>query len=437
MPSLKRGATLKTLEGESLQVVDILGEGGQGIIYRVRFRKEYYALKWYKKIESQRFYDNLKENVARGSPAPTFLWPLAVTEKDEKGGFGYVMQVKPDCYKDFSLFILNRVKFSSFAAVINAALQITASFKTLHNKGLSYQDLNDGNFFINPETGDVLIGDNDNVAHDGENLGIQGKPRYVAPEVVMSQHKPDTFSDRFSLAVILFMLLFRNHPLAGVRDQDGDDPDENELNLYCKNPVFIFDPEDESNRPKVGIHVNALKFWPVFPAYIQELFQRAFHKELMRSDGAHREDRIIEREWLKALVRLRRDLFFCANCGNLTFYPKEGEQIVCMNCNKPAEQPAFLDIGGQRIPLQPGLSLYRYDIDATSDFTVENIREEIGLVVQNQKDSRIWGLKNLSNLPWYRRSPGGKEEVRMTGEVIPVIRNNSIKFGTLSEGTIK
>ena len=94
-------------------------------------------------------------------------------------------------------------------------------------------------------------------------------------------------------------------------------------------------------------------------------------------------------------------------------------------------------IGSQRIPLQPGLSIYRYDIDATSDFTVENIREEIGLVVQNQKNSRIWGLKNLSNLPWYRRSPGGKEEVRMTGEVIPVIRNNSIKFGTLSEGTIK
>ena len=183
--------------------------------------------------------------------------------------------------------------------------------------------------------------------------------------------------------------------------------------------------------------MNALKFWPVFPSYIHELFQRAFHKELMRSDGANREDRIIEREWLKALVRLRRDLFFCANCGNLTFYPKEGEQIVCMNCNKPAEQPAFLVIGSQRIPLQPGLSIYRYDIDATSDFTVENIREEIGLVVQNQKDSRIWGLKNLSNLPWYRRSPGGKEEVRMTGEVIPVIRNNSIKFGTLSEGTIK
>ena len=439
MGGLKRGAVLKTLEGESLQVVDVLGEGGQGFIYRIRFRQEYYALKWYKKVESHRFYENLRENVARGSPAATFLWPLAVTERDGKGGFGYVMRAKPDAYKDFSLFILNRAKFSSFSAVVNAALQIAASFKTLHNRGLSYQDLNDGNFFIHPETGDVLICDNDNVAHDGENLGIQGKPRYVAPEVVLGRYKPDTFSDRFSLAVILFLLLFRNHPLAGQRDEDGDDPDANELDLYCRRPVFIFDPEDDSNRPKRGIHVNAPKFWPVFPPYIRELFQRAFHKSLLRSDGENREDRIIEREWLKALVQLRRDMFFCPSCGELTFYPKswEGEEAVCMNCRLPVERPAFLEVRGQRVPLQPGLHLYRCDIDATCDFTVESIREEIGLVVQNQKDSRIWGLKNLSDLPWYRKSPGGKEEVRLKGEVIPVIRNNSIKFGTLSEGTIR
>ena len=52
MPSLRRGATLRTLDGEGLQVVDLLGEGGQGFIYRIRFREEYYALKWYKKIDN-------------------------------------------------------------------------------------------------------------------------------------------------------------------------------------------------------------------------------------------------------------------------------------------------------------------------------------------------------------------------------------------------
>jgi DNA-binding helix-hairpin-helix protein with protein kinase domain len=41
--------------------------------------------------------------------------------------------------------------------MVNAALNITAGFRALHNKGYSYQDLNDGNFFINPQNGNVLI----------------------------------------------------------------------------------------------------------------------------------------------------------------------------------------------------------------------------------------------------------------------------------------
>ena len=75
--------------------------------------------------------------------------------------------------------------------------------------------------------------------------------------------------------------------------------------------------------------------------------------------------------------------------------------------------------------------------ETAENAAVREVKEEIGLVVQNQKDTRIWGLKNLTDMPWYRRSPGGKEEVRMKGEVIPVIRNNSIKFGTLCVGVIK
>ena len=65
------------------------------------------------------------------------------------------------------------------------SLDICCAFRALHLKGLSYQDLNDGNFFINGETGRVLICDNDNVAPDGDNTtGIRGKARYMAPEVV-------------------------------------------------------------------------------------------------------------------------------------------------------------------------------------------------------------------------------------------------------------
>ncbi|MBQ8678513.1 MAG: hypothetical protein IJ530_01995 [Treponema sp.] len=437
MARLKKGNIVKTILGEDIKILEELGEGGQGIVYKVDYQGKKCALKWYKRVESDAFYKNLKRNAEKGAPAPTFIWPLAVTQKDSKGCFGYVMALRPKEYKDFSLFILNRVKFSGFSAVVNAALIITASFKLLHNKGLSYQDLNDGNFFINPADGDVLICDNDNVAPDGDNLGIQGKPRYMAPEVVLLNHKPDTYSDRFSLAVILFLLLFRNHPLAGKRDNDGDEPDKNERNLYCLNPVFIFDPNDDSNRPKPQIHVNAPRFWPVFPSYIQKMFIQAFDKSLMKSDGSNREDRIMEKEWLKVFVKLRETLIVCSHCHEETFYNLKQSSFKCMNCGKEIKKPVVLDIEGREIPLYPSSKIYRYEIDSLADFTIENIKNEIGTVVENKKNPGVWGIRNLSEITWYRHSPGGKEEIRKKDEVVPVIRSNSIKFGTFCEGTIK
>ena len=210
MARLKINSTLKLTTGEEILVNEMLGEGGQGIVYKVIYQQKEFALKWYSKgvgENAERFYENIKRNIEKGSPAPTFLWPIALTEIQEEKYFGYVMGLRSSEYTDFDLFLLNRVQFKTFSAIVNAALQITASFRKLHNLGLSYQDLNDGNFFINPENGDILICDNDNVAPDGWNLGIQGKPKYMAPEVVNATKLPDTFSDRFSLAVILFMLL--------------------------------------------------------------------------------------------------------------------------------------------------------------------------------------------------------------------------------------
>ena len=52
-----------------------------------------------------------------------------------------------------------KVKFVSFDAMLNAAMKICNGFMMLHRFGYSYQDLNDGNFFIDPKTGDVLICD--------------------------------------------------------------------------------------------------------------------------------------------------------------------------------------------------------------------------------------------------------------------------------------
>lgn len=437
MAKLKTGITIKTSEGEDIFVQEQLGEGGQGIVYKVQFRGKPMALKWYSKglgENAEKFYRNLERNVKSGSPAKTFLWPIALTNMDSSTCCGYIMDLRPKEFKDFDMFLLNRVQYKSFSAIVNTALQIVASFRLLHNKGLSYQDLNDGNFFINPENGDVLICDNDNVMAEGENLGIQGKPKYMAPEVVCLNKKPDAFSDRFSLAVILFMLFFKGHPLDGQNDNPATDPAKNEMNLYCKNPVFIFDPKNASNRPDPEIHKNPILFWPYFPSSIRMAFIKAFDKTLMDYDGgAERESRIIEKQWMLELIKLRHQIVTVN--GEETFFDPEDEEHIDMNTDKAFVTPPLLKVGKYSCPLQPGRNLYQYEIEDI-DVTLEELGNSIGEVIANKNNPGIWGLRNTSDKPWTKLTPGGKQEIVEPGKVVPVARGVKITFPSKEVGEI-
>ena len=53
-----------------------------------------------------------------------------------------------------------------------------------------------------PDSGEALICDNDNVAVDKqEQSGVLGTPRFMAPEIVRGEAKPSTQTDLFSLSV--------------------------------------------------------------------------------------------------------------------------------------------------------------------------------------------------------------------------------------------
>ena len=188
---LENGFRVKTLFGGTVKVEKFLAEGGQGGVYIADYNGQKKALKWYKKgslgANPNAFYENIKQNVMRGIPSPEFLWPLDITEWVD-GTFGYIMDLRPEGYYEVTEFMLCHVRFKSYRAIIDAAMKIVSAFRILHNSGYSYQDLNDGNFFINPQNGKVLICDNDNVAPDGTETGIIGKPRYMAPEIVLHKN---------------------------------------------------------------------------------------------------------------------------------------------------------------------------------------------------------------------------------------------------------
>lgn len=427
---LNIGNTVSISTGGVCTILEQLGEGGQGIVYKVHYNNKEYALKWYHKSCKQDFYDNLKRNIDNGAPSSNFLWPLFITEKDNEGCFGYLMELRPSEYKEFSDFLLAKTQFHTVEAMVEAGIKICAGFRRLHNKGYSYQDLNDGNFFINPDTGDVLICDNDNVAPAGINMGILGKCRYMAPEIVRGDKLPDAQSDRFSLAVILFLLFFNNHPLEGR--QIISCPcltEKHEKKFYGTNPLFIYDKKDSSNAPVDGIHVNVINLWHQFPYYVRDTFSEQFSQETMLNSNR----RITEKEWLdKVLLRMRNELIVCPHCHHEIFSDTENSSFICGDCGKTIKHLPIICSGDYKITACNEKKVYQY-ITNHNELKLNNIT---GICVESQKTPGLFGLRNLTSDTWLLTTKSGKTRPISQDEVAPLLTGNTLSFGNGTDAHI-
>lgn len=132
----------------------------------------------------------------------------------------------------------------------------------------------------------------------------------------------------------------------------------------------------------------------------------------MDCTGLNREDRVMEKEWLKALFKLKETLVRCPYCKDETFFNLKQSKCDCINCDKEISRSKFvpyLALKNKCIPLQKGTVIYRDEIDDGIDYTIESVEEKVCEVVENKKQKGVWGLKNLSNFTWYRHTPAGKE----------------------------
>lgn len=422
------GDIVKSDIGMPIKIVKFLAAGGQGEVYEVEYAGKKKALKWYTKAgrSPQSFYENLKNSVNKGSPDKIFLWPEAITEEPNnfvnisgKNSFGYVMDLRPEGYYELSKIIASeKVNFASYKAIAEAAIKITYAFRVLHSIGYSYQDLNDGNFFINTKTGDVLICDNDNVAPNGTHTGIIGKPRYMAPEIVTGNGKvmPDTWTDRFSLSVILFILIFTSHPLEGKKWLVPCLTDMISRELYGSNPVFVLDDKDTSNRPVKGIHENLQTTWPYMPDYLKDAFRSAFCYDALHNP----QRRMTEGDWLEVLTRFRSDIIVCP-CGN-SIILKNTDVAVCETCGKKYQIPHELKLPKYSVAIIKGTRIYRCQLGMCN---IANALDPVGFVVANDQNKLY--LKNMTSNTWSAVTPSGKVNQVAPGGSVPFVSGIEIK----------
>lgn len=444
MIELKIGEQVEMEYGGSATVKKILGSGGQGIVYLVDFNGIDYALKWYDvdKIKNAKaFRKNIENNIKDGAPSDKFLWPKYLTKENDNGTFGYIMDLRPQGYDSF-VDILNTyrldideltgratkvsVQFASLYAMVTAVINIVNAFRQLHRAGKSYQDLNDGGFFINVNTGDILVCDCDNIAPDGSNFGIGGKPGYMAPEVVRGIAKPNVQTDKYSLAVVLFKLLFRGDPMEGEKVvKDVCLTETSELKHYGQQAVFVYDPDNTSNRPVRGIHDNVIKFWRIYPAYVREAFIKSFTTGIREPNK-----RIIENEWQKLFIRLRSEIIVCT-CGRTNFTSMfERVDEATYRCPKCGAEFISLSFSNRdyRIPLYIGSKFYECEIDPRSD----DFQTVVGELVENKLKPGMLGIKNSSGRTWRVKMPDGVFYDIVSGKGFPLWKGLEIDFGSVN-----
>ena len=437
-------------DGEATIISDSpLGSGGQGEVYLVEYKGNKYALKWYTNtsiLSNEAFYNNLKENSKVEAPDSNFIWPLYITERVGKGGFGYIMDLIPknkhsmsDILRTYRLDIQGKtavrvpVGFHDLDTMVDSAIEIVEAFRSLHRRGQSYQDLNDGGIFFDTDTGEVLICDCDNVAPYGMNYGIGGKPGYMAPEVVTHESLPSADTDKFSLAVILFKLFIRGDPLEGAKMCGaGVMVGHNELKHYGTDPVFVYDPNNDTNRPVKGIHNNVIRMWPLYPDFLRQAFTKVFTDGLKNPSA-----RLSDNEWFKILLKLKASIFKCKCKASKRFLVDSTiTSYSCPKCN--TTYPVYTITNGREkygVIFGNNTKLMPFETDPID---YENHSVISAEMVESAKNPGVVGLRNCSSAEWTVTMPDGTIKQIPPGKAAVFVDGMQVAFSqTLGKATMK
>jgi DNA-binding helix-hairpin-helix protein with protein kinase domain len=377
------------------------------------------AVKWYFQHAATPQQETILESlVAMGPPDHRFLWPIEVVAKESSGGgIGYAMPLREQRFSGVVELLKGTVQ-PSFATLTTAGINLVEAFRQLHARGRSYRDINEGGVFVDFKTGDVLICDNDNVYIDGlGDAGVKGKMRWMAPEIVVGKANPSFDTDLYSLGVLLFYMFVVHHPLEGKRESDIRAFDHHaSMKLYGTDPVYIYDPLNDSNRPIKQFHKNAIVMWKNYPRFLHRVFEKCFTDGIR--DPAH--GRVRLPEWRKCLVQLRDSIYHCSRCQAEVFFDAEqfaangGAMAPCIECGKISKAPLRMrcEQWSATVVAEVGKKLYDHHLHAQREWSFKDARAEF---VDDRTSPSGVGVLNRSDERWALLGSNGV----LAGEVAP------------------
>ncbi|MBM9510675.1 serine/threonine protein kinase [Actinacidiphila acididurans] len=442
---LPEGHVLQAESGEKITVGRMFGAGGQGEVYLAQTPGGERAVKWYYPAQAtdlqRRILDSL---IGLGWSDDRFLWPQSVVVDPQRlsSGFGYVMALRPDRFKDLPALFRRDPSVSAVnqRTLLIAALHTVEAYQALHARGIAYRDINWGNIFFDPATGEILVCDNDNAVFESEAAAIAGTMDFMAPELVRGHPgaAPGTQTDLHSLAVLLFMLFMNHHPFQGALALKIRCLDEAaQRKLYGTRPVFVFDPDDTTNRPVPGEQDTVLATWRTMPPVLRKLFVQTFTRGL--TDPA---ERVRESQWRIALSSVLDSVLRCSTCDKINLGEPGGPAPECWKCARPLALPQRLELltgvgsvrGRREVRLIRDGRIYGYHL--VSDPLRHDFDDVVGVVTEHPNKRGVFGLTNRSRTAWSTRRPDGTSQPVPPGRTAALRQGITIEFGGGTEGVV-
>jgi eukaryotic-like serine/threonine-protein kinase len=431
-----RGRTLRMVRaGRPVFVAERLGEGGQGVVHAARIGgpamgAASYAVKWYRAVPKPvELRDAITDLIDSGCPHPAFIWPIDLVVSDEMPGFGYIMPRLEPVFSSLGE-LLDRIDQPPFRIMINIGRHLVAAFQALHGSGLCYRDINSKNLFVNTKKAEVAIIDNDNVGIDDAEVFVWGTLTFMAPEVVRREKFPSSHTDLHSLAVLLYFLFVHGHPLEGVKTDaayswgmSAESESQVAMRAFGLEPVFVFDPNDRSNRPRPGDPM--LTWWPIYPRFFQELFEQSFTAGLSNPLTG----RVPEGIWRRALIRLSDCVSRCS-CTASVFYDPDNPELRCWHCGKVPVRPPLFQLPGGKLVLSEGAVITSHHLH--KDWNYESV---LGVVEAHPGKPGDVVLRNVSSDDW-TMTPDGEAEIKVAPQRRLGVRPMVIDFGSV-QGRIR
>lgn len=431
------GDILECNTSSSLHILSLLKENKDSVIYAVEQDKQKKILKWYSEPDQNtghlQLCERIQEVYLNGAiDRAFFLLPENVIRKND-GAFGFTIPFVPDKYRTLHKCLKFQREIAPIDILVSASLNIIRAFINLHASGYCLKNLDTNCIYIDLENGNILIDCVDRITFEDNDIAYNGDPEFLPPELIkiadfsdsVIARKIDRNIDRFSMAVIIFMLLFKTGPFTGKRASVLPyETASNAEQLLLHDPHFIMeDINSPEYRPDPDRQKYAVHMWEIIPEYIKTLFLKAFVPG-KNPDPASRPG---EKVWTDAFMHFANNIIRC-HCGMRYIY-RSGKQFTCDCCGSALRIPYKLYVQEDNycIPCIPGNRIY---LVPNIHSMIEDYFRPIGAVVSKRKEPEKLGIRNHTEVSWKALANNGSFKEVSPDSVVPLYLAKQINIGS-------